>query len=71
MEIEKQLLKKYIAIKVNGINHYIWFKTEDTHVIDNIFNGKGGWGKNGSYTSISCNTCDIKSIIYSEDLQYT
>lgn len=68
--MDKELLKKYVAIKPIGFRYYIWFETEK--VIEDLgcFIGKGGWGKRGADTNIKCKSSEIDSYIYSNELQY-
>ena len=61
---------KYIGIKVDGLNHYLWFSTKKVVEYLGIFCGDDGWGKEGALTHIKVHSRDIKSIIYSESLQY-
>ncbi len=63
-------MNKYIAIKVVGIDHYIWFEKTKTKIKNGYFIGVGGWGKNGAYTDIKVKTKDIVSEIESASLQY-
>jgi hypothetical protein len=68
--MDKELLRKYVAIKPKGLNRYIWFKTENVSCESDVFLGQNGWGKNGALTNIKCNTNEIESYIYSDELQY-
>ena len=69
--MDKQLLKKYVAIKPNGFNYYIWFETEKVIHDLGCFVGRDGWGKGGALTNIKCNANEIDSYIYSDVLQYS
>lgn len=63
---------KYVAIKVEGIPHWMWFKKEKTTHEGGVFTGKDGWGKGGAQTTIT--NLDAKLIIgrmESTDLQYS
>jgi len=70
VSINDNLVRDYIAIKVKGINHYLWFKTSNTSRENGRFLGTGGWGDSGAYTSIECDTCEIISVVYSDSPQY-
>ena len=61
---------KYIAIKVSGMNHYLWFETEKVTEENNVFVGKQGWGKGGAFTEIEVNVSEIVSRIQSDTPQY-
>lgn len=68
--MDKELLKKYIAVKPKGFLHYIWFKIEEVTCGAGCFIGKNGWGEGGADTSIKCKESEIESYIYSDTLQY-
>lgn len=70
MLIKEKLIQKYIAIRPKGFNHYIWFKKDKVNNACGSFIGLDGWGKGGAFTSIECDENEIKSIIYSDELQY-
>lgn len=61
---------KYIAIKVKGLNHWLWFDTTKVTRDSGIFIGKGGWGKSGAFTEIKIEERYISGEIESTDLQY-
>ncbi len=61
---------KYIAIKLNGLNHYLWFETRHYFYEKDVFVGLNGWGKGGCRTNVKCNKNEINSYIYSDSLQY-
>ena len=42
--MEKQ---KYTAIKLNGLDHWIWFDNDDVSEDGVMFKGSSGWGKGG------------------------
>lgn len=66
----KQKLK-YRAIKPEGFDFYIWFTERNIIELNGLFVARNGWGKNGALTSISCYSGEIKSEIFSNELQYT
>ncbi len=70
VSINDELKREYIAIKVKGMNHYIWFKTSKITVESGRFKGVDGWGSSGTLTHIECDYCEITSIIYSDSPQY-
>jgi hypothetical protein len=70
MKTTEELLKKYIAIKVKANSYYIWFETEKTAEVNGEFVGKDGWSSGGVLTNINCDSKQIKSIIYSDELFY-
>lgn len=45
--------EKYIAIKINHLNHWLWFETEKISDDGDTFKGWDGWG------CIRCNTTEI------------
>lgn len=61
---------KYIAIKPKGLDHYLWFETENVIQELGCFLGNKGWGKDGAFTEIKCKAEEIDSFIYSDELQY-
>jgi len=61
---------KYIAIKVKGVTHWLWFKTEKVERINHKFIGKDGWGKGGTLTNITVSEDEIIGELHSENLQY-
>ena len=63
-------MNKYIAIKVEGINHWFWFLSEKVTRKDGHFSGKDGWGKGGAYTNLEIKESFIVGELLSEDLQY-
>ena len=62
---------KYRAIKLTGLNHWIWFKEENITETDlGEFFGRGGWGKGGDHTNVDTPQSLIEASIYSDTLQY-
>ncbi len=61
---------KYIAIKVKGLNHWLWFEQEKVIEMNGTFEGTDGWGAGGNLTSIKISNCEITGRIYSQALQY-
>jgi len=61
---------KYIAIKVSGLNHWVWFKAENVKEEVGRFKGNEGWGKRGALTSIDVDGEDIRGRLLSDELQY-
>jgi len=61
---------KYIAIKIKGMNHYLWFERAKTEIEDNSFIGRDGWGEGGAFTHINVSEDEIIGRIESESLQY-
>lgn len=62
---------KYIAIKVKGIAHWLWFDTKKVKLDGTTFVGNEGWGKDGALTSINVLKEEIIGKLYSDNLQYT
>lgn len=60
----------YVAVKIEGQTHWIWFDVKNTKVKDFNFIGTEGWGKGGACTSIEVPKDLIIGIQYSESLQY-
>ena len=61
---------KYVAIKVTGNNHWLWFERAKTVRADGKFSGEGGWGDGGAHTEIITDEKNIEGEIASEQLQY-
>jgi len=61
---------KYVAIKVRGLKHWLWFDKDKVEELGGIFTGEGGWGDGGALTEITVSTEDIVGRIFSENLQY-
>lgn len=62
---------KYIAIKLKGLNHWIWFKAEKVKEEAGQFKGHEGWGKDGALTSIDVSNENIEGRILCDELQYS
>lgn len=71
IEMSEKSSAKYIAIKVKGIAHWLWFETKKVKHINHEFIGKDGWGKGGALTNITVSEDEIIGEIHSENLQYT
>lgn len=63
-------MKKYIAIKLQGFDHWIWFETAKTKREHGEFEGRHGWGKAGAFTEIKTQARLIEGEIFSDTLQY-
>ena len=64
--------EKYTAFKLKGINHWLWFKTENVREITTgLYDCKDGWGKGGESTSVSFDKRLIEGELSSSALQYT
>ena len=61
---------KYTAIKIKGLDHWLWFDINKVTVKQNRFIGLAGWGKDGNYTEIDIDTNEIVGRIMSDTLQY-
>jgi len=61
---------KYIAIKVEDFNHWLWFKAEKVTEKNGRFIGLAGWGLNGNYTEIDIEIGFIEGRIHSDHPQY-
>lgn len=68
MQINKT--SKYLAIKVRGLAHWLWFQRDKTKIEDFIFVGIDGWGESGNHTEIKVSIALIEAEISSEALQY-
>ena len=62
--------RKYTAIKLTGLNTWIWFETIKIHRENGTFIGEEGWGKGGEFTNIKVDEKDITSEIYSDGIFY-
>jgi hypothetical protein len=69
MKNDKNL--EYIAVKVEGINHWFWFETKKVTREDGTFEGMSGWGKGGNLTDLSVPEHLIEGEIYSQAPQYS
>jgi len=67
----KGTTSKYLAIKVQGLNYWIWFETSKVKEENGNFEGKGGWGKEGAFTEITVPLTLIEGRIYSDALRYS
>lgn len=63
--------EKYIAIKINHLNHWLWFEAEKTSDDGDTFKGWDGWGYRGCYTNIEISKRLIQGTIKTEDLMNT
>ena len=61
---------KYVAIKIKGFDHYIWFQKSKTIRENGNFIGIEGWGKRGAFTEITIAESEIIGEIKSAELQY-
>ncbi len=61
--------KKYTAVKVSGLDHWVWFETQKIQFNNRVI-GKEGWGKGGSFTEIDVDANQVEGRITSETLQY-
>lgn len=64
-------MMKYVAIKVKGLDHWLWFKQEFVTEKAGRFKGEKGWGKGGALTSVDVAKRDITSRLASDTLQYS
>ena len=60
---------KYIAIKLKGLDHWLWFEKSKTVNHLGVFCGSEGWGKRGALTTIKVATNQIVGEIKSDELQ--
>ncbi len=67
--MDKELMLEYIAIRVTGLDYFIWFETAKTKIDTLTFVGKSGWGKGRKYTNIECKVSDIEALIHSKEIQ--
>ena len=68
--MDKELLRKYVAIKPKGFPNYIWFDMENVIYGNGFFIGIDGWATGGAYTNIKISDEEILSFIYSDELNY-
>lgn len=61
---------KFIAIKVQGIDHWVWFEKIKVTEGATHFEGTEGWGKYGALTNINVKKSQIEGRIESDTLQY-
>jgi hypothetical protein len=60
----------YVAVKVKGFNHFIWF--ERFNIVDDgiFFCGVNGWAQGGALTHLNCESSAIEARIESDTLQH-
>ncbi len=61
---------EYMAIKVKGFKHWLWFSISNVFEENGIFEGKGGWGERGSLTEITVHESEIIGRMNSDKPQY-
>lgn len=61
---------KYVAFKVKGLHHWLWFDRSKVNEEDGRVIGKGGWGQGGEFTEIDVSSDEITGRINSNGLQY-
>ena len=61
---------EYIAVKIKGFRHYIWFERKKVSEGGGKFVGLDGWGKDGHNTTIEVSAHEIEGKIFSNNLQY-
>lgn len=64
-------MTKYLAVKVEGIEHWFWFLSSKVSRENGRFIGSEGWGKDGAFSSLDVDENIIIGTIESEELQYT
>ena len=60
----------YVAVKLTGCAHWLWFERERVERENGRFVGKLGWGRGGAETSIDVSDDTIEGTIVSNTLQY-
>ena len=61
---------KYIAVKLIGFEHLLWFERSKTTEVGGTFVGREGWGEAGAFTNLECSIQAIEARIESDALQY-
>ena len=61
---------KYVAVKVEGYQRWLWFKRENVTRDGGRYIGKGGWGLNGAHTEIDVDERLVQGEMASEGLQH-
>jgi len=61
---------EYIAIKVIGMPHWLWFSKSKVSRAQGDFVGEDGWGEGWAATNITVQESCIEGEIHSEALQY-
>lgn len=62
---------KYTAIKIKGLNYWLWFNSENVIEEKGIFKGIRGLGSGGYHANIEIDTGLIQGRITSDNLMYT
>ena len=62
--------KKYIGIRLEGLEYWLWFKYSDVEDGPIEFCGKDGWGKGGCEVDVAVNSRQILGRIYSDELHF-
>ena len=60
----------YIAVKVKGLDFFIWFESKKVTIENGIFIGTSGLGKDKCKTNLECRQVDIIATIHSSSLQF-
>lgn len=60
----------YIAVKVKGLDFFIWFESKKVTIENGIFIGTSGLGKDRHNTNLECSQFEIIATIYSSGLQF-
>lgn len=61
---------EYKAIKIKGLDFWVWFKVDKITESSQGFCGEGGWGKGGAQISIKIKSELIEGSMLSDNLQY-
>jgi len=61
---------EYLAVRVAGLGHFLWFQRAQVTEADGYFCGLNGWGPDGARTQLLCAVVDIEARIDSDALPY-
>lgn len=67
----KKSSTEYVAFKIKGLQHWIWFPRKNVKEEGGRLIGNGGWGKGGTFTDIDIDENEVVGTINSEGLQYS
>lgn len=61
---------KYVALKIDGLNAWLWFKCDAVIEADGRVVAKAGWGRDGAYSELNVPVAMVLARLYSDELAY-
>ena len=65
-----KLKTKYVALKVDGLKAWLWFKCDAVIEADGRVVAKAGWGEGGAYSELNVPVAMVLARLYSDPLAY-